>query len=284
MKSPAKINISLDITGKTLNGYHLLNMITQTIDIFDYITFSKNGSQKINIYNTGLSTPSLKDNIIYKTIIKFFKITNISPFGVDITIKKNIPLQAGLGGGSSNAAMALVALNHLSDINLNINQLQDIGKEIGTDVPLFLLGGTCLCKGIGDIVTKLPDIKNVYFVVVKPSIGFSTPQIYKFFDEIKIKRHPNIDKIIEAIKNNDINLMCDNIYNVLEEAIPNKEILEIKKSLIKYGALASNMTGSGSAIFGIFKDQLLAKEAIKSIKKLYSIKQIFLCNPISSYN
>lgn len=279
LKSPAKINLSLDITEKNSQGYHILNMIVQTIDIYDYITFSKNNSKQINIFSQGLDIPLSEDNIMYKAVTKFFQISNIPFSGININITKNIPVQAGLGGGSSNAASALFALNRLFDSPLSLTKLKEIGLTLGTDVPLFFFGGTCLCQGVGEIITKLPALPLVYFVIIKPNFGFSTSEIYKLYDNIKVSKHIHTNKIISAISRSDIKQITDNIYNVLEEAVTNKEIFNIKSALISQGALASNMTGSGSCVFGIFDDKNLAQKSINKLKNIYP--NIFLSTPIN---
>lgn len=279
LKSPAKINLSLDITEKNSQGYHILNMIVQTIDIYDYITFSKNNSKQINIYSRGLDIPLSEDNIIYKAVTEFFQKSNIHFSGININISKNIPIQAGLGGGSSNAASALFALNRLFGFPLSLDKLKEIGLTLGADVPLFFFGGTCLCQGIGEIITKLPDLPLVYFVIIKPDFGFSTSEIYKSYDNIEVSKHPDTHKIISAISKSDIKQMAENIYNVLEEAVTNKEIFNIKSALINYGAIASNMTGSGSCVFGIFDDKNLAQKSINKLKNIYP--NIFLSTPVN---
>ncbi|MBP0979423.1 MAG: 4-(cytidine 5'-diphospho)-2-C-methyl-D-erythritol kinase [Oscillospiraceae bacterium] len=286
LKSPAKLNLSLDILDvvtKNKSQYHLLKMITQIIDLVDYIEIFKSGSKKINIYNTGISIPldRPEDNIIYKAALKFFDETKILFTGVDIKISKNIPVQAGLGGGSSNAATTLIGLNKLFEAGLSKQKLQEIGSTLGADVPLFFESPTCLCEGIGEIITPLPDINNIYFVIIKPEFGFSTAQVYKSFDKIiNIKKRPDINKIIKAISNSNIFEAKESLYNVLEEAIDNQEIFKIKKLFEENGAVISSMTGSGSAVFGIFRDKRTAQIAFNNLKNLYS--NIFLSKPFNN--
>lgn len=282
LKSPAKINLSLDIIKKTNNQYHLLKMITQLINLFDYIEISESKSQKINIYNTGVKIPVRRpeDNIIYKAASSFFDKTKILSTGIDIKVSKNIPIQAGLGGGSSNAATTLIGLNKLFKTKLSKKELQEIGKSLGADVALFFENSTCLCEGKGDIITPLPELTNIYFIIIKPEFGFSTAQVYKSFDKIaKLKKRPNTDKIIEAIYNSNILEAYESLYNVLEEAISNQEIFEIKKLFLNNGAIMSSMTGSGSAVFGVFKNKKIAKEAFDNLKNKNIYKNIFLCEP-----
>ena len=280
LKSPAKINLSLDITGTQPDGYHNLNMIVQTINLFDYINISKNNSKKINLSHSGLFMPDDSSNIMYKAVKKFFEAVNVPFRGVDIYVKKYIPSKAGLGGGSSNAAYTLMGLNTLFNTNLSKSQLQNIGSTLGADVPLFFHTGTLQCQGKGEIITPLAGLPRMYFVIAKPFFGFSTAATYKKFDSIKIKKRPNNNQIIDGINNADIKQITDNMYNVLEEVVNNKVITQIKSSLISHGALTANMTGSGSAVFGVFKDKYTALCSFYKLKNFYPY--VFLAKPIKT--
>ncbi len=254
-------------------------MVVQTIDLFDDITISKSNSKQIGIYNNGISIPTNRKNIMYKAISKFFTYTNIPFYGININIHKKIPIKAGLGGGSSDAAATLIGLNELFNTNLTMQQLHTIGVTLGADVPLFFDGGTCLAEGIGEILTPLPNFPESFFVIVKPFVGFSTAVVYNNFDKITINRHSDIKKIIANIGAANIKEISNNMYNVLEKVVANQEIINIKELLIKHGALNSIMTGSGSAVFGIFTDKNKAKKSAGFFKGLYS--HVFICKPIT---
>lgn len=278
LKAPAKVNIFLDINGITDNGYHLLNTVVQTINLYDDIVICKSNSKKINIYNKGIDIPINRKNIIYKAASEFFIYTNIPFSGIDIKVNKKIPTKAGLGGGSSNAAATLIGLNKLFNTNLSIHQLQAIGITLGADVPLFFDGGTYLAEGIGEILTPLPNFPEVCFVIVKPNIGFSTAIVYDKFDKTIIHQHYDTKKIIASIVTSNIKEISDNMYNVFEEVVTNQQIVNIKSLLIKHGALNAIMTGSGSAIFGIFDNKNNAKKSARFFKDLYD--HVFICKPI----
>ena len=280
LKSPAKVNLSLDITGIQPDGYHNLNMIVQTIDLFDYINISKNYSKTINLSHSGLFMPDDSSNIMYKAVEKFFEEVNIPLCGVDIYVKKCIPSKAGLGGGSSNAAYTLMGLNILFNTKLSKSQLQNIGSTLGADVPLFFHTGALQCQGKGEVITPLNGLPKMYFVIVKPFFGFSTAATYKKFDSIEIQKRPNNDQIIDGINNSDIKQITDNMYNVLEEVVNNNVITRIKNSLISHGALTASMTGSGSAVLGVFQDKYTALCSFHRLKNFYPY--VFLAKPIKT--
>ena len=280
LKTPAKINITLDINGVTSNGYHTLKMITQTISMFDYILIFKNDTGQIKIFSKGIKIPKNRENIMYKAVSEFFNYTNIPFDGITIKIEKNIPIEAGLGGGSSDAAATLIGLDKLFNTNLSTDQLQSIGLYLGADVPLFInnKSGTTLIEGIGEIFNSLPNFPDVYFILIKPFFGFCTKEIYKKYDEIKVCAHPNTDKVIAGIVTSNISEIASNMYNILEEAANNETIYKIKDDLISAGALGASMTGSGSAVFGIFQTKVKAKKAYKFLKNLY--KNISIVQPV----
>ncbi len=326
LKSPAKLNLALDVSKLVENdqykkGYHSLRMVTQTIDLFDYITISKTDTDQINISFSGFAVPVGSENIIYKSVLKFFenfekvefksvfqKIKN--PFtGFDIEIVKNIPVEAGLGGGSSNAAMTLLALGKLflKDFSLrDLSKFRRIGLSLGADVPLFFQGGTCLCEGVGEIITPLKNLQDVCsdvcFLVVKPNVGFSTAEIYQKFDKIKLKKRPDIDGVVSELSKFsenetdshsctiDVEKVFSKMHNVLEQAVDEQQgqqVFQIKAKLSSLGAVASQMTGSGSAVFGVFLGETKAKKALQELKKENQHKggqscwHVFLCKPIS---
>ncbi len=276
LKAAAKLNLSLDITGTRNDGYHLLDSIFQSVDIFDEITLSKKDSG-IFISSDNPYVPTDSKNTAYKAASYFFEKTGIKK-GVDIFIKKNIPSEAGMGGGSADAAAVIVGLDRLFETNLSLKEMQDIGVLVGADVPFCIKGGSVRVSGIGEILEELPFISFLRFVVVMPKgKGISTKEAYKAFDELGAKKHPDNEKLISAIESEDVFSFCENMHNVLEEVAPLDEIRQIEEKLLEYGADKAMMTGSGAAVFGVFHSLILALSAKARFKDdFYS----FMAEPI----
>lgn len=278
IKAHGKINLSLDIKGKLPDGYHELEMIMQEIDLNDELD--------INIIEEGIEIkcdkkyiPTDKRNTVYKAIELVLSKYNIKK-GVSVNIIKNIPSQAGLGGGSSDAAGVIMGLNKLFSLNLKIEDLISLGKEIGADVPFFMVGGTALCKGIGEKIEKIKSFKGRTILLVKPYFGVSTKLAYDLFDLEKEIKEIETPKIIKYIEEGMDEKVVSLMGNVLEDVIVKKynEILRIKNNLIQNGAIGSMMTGSGSTVFSIFNDEEKAKIAYEKMKMKY--KDVFLTKTI----
>lgn len=278
VKAYAKVNLALDITGKLDNGYHELNMIMQTIDIYDLIDVEK-AEDGIEIKCNKKYIPTDKRNTVYKAaqiLIDNYNIKN----GIRINIKKTVPSQAGLGGGSSDAAAVLKTMNQLFNLRIDDNDLAGIGKDIGADVPFFIYGGTALCQGIGEKITKLKGFKDKTILLVKPGFGVNTREAYGLYDLEKYTKHPEIDSVIKAMEENNIKELVMNMGNVLEGVVIKKhhEIEKIKQELIDLGAVGSLMTGSGSTVFSLFEEYEKGFSAYKKIKNKY--KDVFLTKTI----
>lgn len=276
IKSYCKINLALLIKNKRKDNYHEINSIMQTISLFDTIKLKKNNklSCKINIKNI----PTDEKNLAIKAANTFFNYIKTSK-KVKIIIKKKVPTQAGLGGGSSNAAFVLLGLNKLFKANLKKQTLLKLAEKIGADVPFFIYGGTAFVEGLGEIVKKIKPLKDFYIVLVKPNFGVNTKKAYEKYDELKIKEKKSIEKIILSISQGEkIEEIAKNLFNDFEKVIKNKIIFKIKNKMKNYGALCCNLTGSGSCVFAIFKDKTKAKKAKKLFKK--EKFKTFLCKPI----
>ncbi len=286
-KAYGKVNLGLDITGRREDGYHLVRMVMQSVDIFDTLTFERvtnedviedvrsdesvkvgsstavgsgNITNKPSIIITATNDPSLslgEDNLIYKAarlLMDRFSITD----GVRISLTKEIPIAAGMAGGSSDCAATLKGINELFELGLGEEELREIGVTLGADVPYCIMGGTALSEGIGEILTRLPDIPKVTFLIAKPEFGISTKEAYGAFDSIledEVK-HPDIDGMVEAVRSGDLSGITQRLGNVLEQAsIPaHPQIDEIKKIMVENGAEAALMSGSGPTVFGIFAE------------------------------
>lgn len=262
--APAKLNLSLDIVGIRADGYHLLRSIMKTITLYDTIQLEK--ADTISLLCNQQEILNGPENLAYRAAVAFAKKMGDS-VGASIVLEKQIPFGAGLGGGSSDAAAVLMGLNQLYEAHLSIEELSSCAITLGADVPFFLLGGTALVEGIGEQYTKLPDFMPCWFVVIKPEIGISTPEAYRQFDLLKSVEHPNTDVLIDAITQQDIVSFCQNTGNVLECAVDKPEIVFYKKQLLNLGADFAAMTGSGSAVYGIFTSQEMAKEALSSLQQ-----------------
>ena len=262
-KSPAKINLSLDVISKRSDGYHELKMIMQTVSLYDEINIEKD--DKISIDCNKNNIPLNNKNLAWKAADAFFEYTSIKG-GCKIYLNKKIPDGAGLGGGSSNAATVLIALNEIYNTNLSDSELINIAVKIGADVPFFILKGTCLAEGIGEKLTKLQNNTNPYILIYKPLFSISTKWAY---ENLKLNSKPiyNIDEIIENLKCKNYNF--NNIFNYLEDVSITEypEINNIKNKMKNLGATASLMSGSGSSVFGIFNDETAAKKAFESFEK-----------------
>mgnify|MGYP000846264744 CR=1 FL=1 len=265
VKARAKINLSIDVIKKREDGYHELKMVMQTVDLHDRIRLKaiKSG---IELVCNHPFVPSDSRNLAYKAAQLFLDRYNVKS-GVRIEIEKRIPVAAGLAGGSSDAAAVLKGMNELFSMGIENSRLMVDGKVLGADVPYCVKGGTALAEGIGDILTELNSLENVDVVIVKPGLNVSTAWVYKNFDFGKIVDKPDMDLIVEAINNREIDVLARNMKNVLEAVTAEKYqiIHHIKERLVKLGALGSLMSGSGPSVFGIFEDRKTAEKAFNTI-------------------
>ena len=278
LKSRAKINLSIDVLGKREDGYHLVEMIMQTIDLYDIIKITENKINEININSNSLDIPLNKNNIVYKAakVLKDkFNIKN----GLDIFIEKNIPVAAGMAGGSCNAAAVLVGLNKLWNLNLSEKELQEIGLTLGADVPFCISGNAALAQGIGEELTYIKGLsKDTSILVCKPNLFVSTKDVYQGLDLENIKDRPDNELLIKCLEKGNIKLLSENMVNVLEIVTSkmHNEIADIEKIMLDNNALGSMMSGSGPTVFGLFEkeeDALKAKgELLKKYNQVYVVR------------
>ncbi|ALP89265.1 MULTISPECIES: 4-(cytidine 5'-diphospho)-2-C-methyl-D-erythritol kinase [Clostridium] len=278
IKAYAKINIALDVVGKREDGYHLLKMIMQTVDLYDVIEITKIDSDIKLICNKPY-VPIDERNLAYKAA-KLFKETYNIEDGVSINLTKNIPVSAGMAGGSTDAAGVLKLMNRIFNINASDEELRALGLKLGADVPYCINGGTALCEGIGEKITQLKPFNDKIVVIVKPPFGVSTKEVYKDFDLSKVIFHPRTEDIIRAMENDDIHFVSNNMKNLLENVTLRKHrvILNIKESMRSYDALGTMMSGSGPTVFAFFDDMLKAQICYDEMKKKY--KDVFLSRTI----
>ncbi len=266
-----KLNLSLDITGCRYDGYHLMDMVMQSVSLSDRIIAVKENSL------TAESFPFGEKDIAYKAARAFFEASGISG-GIRISVEKRIPAQAGMAGGSADAAAVLIALNHFYRCGFTIRELAQIGVKVGADIPFCLTGGTARVSGIGEVVESLPFFDKGIYLIVKPPFGVSTPAAFSAFDRLNEKEihRPDNAALIRAMKEQKINQIGKLTGNVLETAAGISEIEKISTAMKREGALFSLMTGSGSAVYGLFDSE---ESAIDAEKKMRSFGQTYLCTP-----
>ena len=275
LKAYAKINLALDVLSKREDGYHEIRTIMQTVDLYDIINIEKIEEDNIIVTTSSENIPTDNKNHAYIAASLLKERFGVKQ-GVRIHIEKNIPVSAGLAGGSTDAAAVLKGLNEIFELNLSEQQLMEIGREIGADVPFCLVGGTALCEGIGEKVIKLKSAPQMNILIAKPEVYVSTQAVYEALDLSKIKKRPNIEAMISAIEEGNVKEIAKNLCNVLEVVTVNQYpvINRVKDIMRNNNALGTVMTGSGPAVFGIFGNKYNALKAAERLKGF--IKEIIL--------
>lgn len=278
LKARAKINLGLDVTGCRPDGYHEVRMVMQSIRLYDRLFMKKNREKgSINITTNLSYLPVNENNLVYKAVRLMMNEFGIDG-GVEVELEKFIPVAAGMAGGSSDAAAAMVGVNRLFDLNVPMEKLMAMGVRIGADVPFCIMRGTVLAEGIGEVLTPLDGAPSMNIVIAKPAVNVSTKTVYDklVLDENTV--HPDIDRIIAAISEKDIHGIASCMGNVLE-SVTVKEypvIAGIKNTMMSVGALGALMSGSGPTVFGIFENTVQAEKCIEELRKKGDAKQIYL--------
>lgn len=276
----AKINLTLDVLGKRPDGYHDLKSVMQTISIRDDIQIDLETGEPWKLICDQEGIPTVDTNLAWKAAKVFFDTVKKDPKGLTITITKRIPQQAGLGGGSADAGAVLRALNKHYDNPLSILALAELGSKVGSDVPFCTLCGTAMVEGRGERLRKLPDLPDCFFVVCKPDFSASTPELYRKLDESVIGKRPDNQAMESALLAGDLGKVAQNIYNVFDPIVT-KEHLElnyIKSIFNSYGSVAQQMTGSGSAVFGIVDNFEYAAVICSMLRDNYP--QVYIAKPV----
>ena len=252
LKALGKINLGLDVLGRRENGYHDVRMVMQTVYLYDQIRMEKTKKPGIELLTNLFYLPVNENNLVYKAIMLMKNKYKLDG-GIEVDLNKFIPVAAGMAGGSSDAACALFGMNRLFELNVPMRELMKLGVEIGADVPYCLMRGTALAEGIGEKLTRLPDMPFCHILIAKPPVNVSTKLVYEKLDNTDVKLHG----IIEAIKLKDVALVASRMGNVLESVtVPLYPVIDsIKKDMIEYGAINAMMSGSGPTVFGIFPDE-----------------------------
>ena len=280
LKAYAKINLGLDVVRRREDGYHEVRMVMQTIKLYDKLTFRLLEEDEIRLKTNLGFLPVNEDNLVYKAV-KLLKDTYNVKKGLEIDLYKCIPVAAGMAGGSTDCAAALVGAAKLFDLHLSKQELMELGVKLGADVPYCVLRGTALSEGIGEILTPLPSIPNCHILIAKPPISVSTKFVYENLKANELEKHPDIDGMVESIKEGSLQGITDRMENVLETVtIPAYPVIEeIKDCMKENGAINSLMSGSGPTVFGIFDSKELAERAREVIRNKDLAQQVYVVRP-----
>ena len=276
----AKINLTLDVLGKRDDGYHDLKSVMQAISIRDDVEIDVDTDMPWTLSCSMEGIPQDASNLAWKAAEVFYQVTGLRTSGLAIRIEKRIPTQAGLGGGSADAAAVLRALNKHYGNPLSILALAEVGAQVGSDVPFCVICGTAMVEGRGERLRKLPDMPDCFFVVCKQDFSASTPELYKKLDESVIARRPDNQAMESALLSGDLERVSENIWNVFDPVVTkdHPEMNYIKSIFNTYGAIAYQMTGSGSAVYGIVTEFEHAAVICSMLKENYP--QIYIAKPI----
>lgn len=273
--APAKINLTLDVVGRRADGYHELESIMQSVDWYDTLTVTTAPSG-IVLEGSGCSVCPPQKNTATRAAQEFFRYTGLSG-GVHIRLDKHIPQQAGMGGGSTDAAAVLLALDRLYGTGLSLPKLYDIGARVGADVPFCIRGGTAFVTGIGEQVQSIPALQPCFIVIAQPAQGISTAAAYAALDAATPPARPDHAVALKCIAQGNLAGVCRQMINVFEAATALSGVTEIRRAMDTFHPLASQMTGSGSAVFAVFDDETIAADCAATLAKTWPVAAV--CRP-----
>ncbi len=282
LKAYAKINLGLDVVRKREDGYHEVRMVMQTIKLYDKLTFSLLEEDEIRMKTNLGFLPVNEENLVYKAV-KLLKDTYHIDKGMEIDLFKCIPVAAGMAGGSTDCAAALVGASKLFGLGLSKQELMELGVKLGADVPYCILRGTALSEGIGEVLTPLPPMPDCHILIAKPPISVSTKFVYENLRANELEKHPDIDGMVDAIKQNNLRGITDRMENVLETVtIPAYPVIEeIKNCMKEHGAINALMSGSGPTVFGIYEEGKQAEFAREMIREKDLASQVYVVRPFN---
>lgn len=284
LKAYAKVNLSLDVLRRREDGYHDVKMIMQNLDIYDELTFSMEESDKqiISMTTNKENIPTDERNLVYKAIKLMMDEFNINA-NINVKLIKNIPIEAGMAGGSTDCAAALKCMNDMFSLGLSVDELMKYGVKLGADVPYCILGKTAISEGIGEILTPCKGLGDCYVLVAKPPISVSTKMVYTNLRANELESHPDVDGMAAALNNSDLKGVTDRMSNVLESVTVNLYpiIEEIKNVMKDNGAMNSIMSGSGPTVFGIYDNKEAAVMAEKIIREKGLSNETFVTVPVN---
>lgn len=278
--APCKVNLSLDITGVRQDGYHHLRSVMQTVGLYDYLLISESDYRGVFIECDREQLSCDTTNTAFRAAKAFFSAAGIGKYAVKLEIIKNIPMQAGLGGGSSDAAAALIGLNEMFQTGFSVDALCKIGLQVGADVPFCIQGGTMLCEGVGEVFTPVRALdEDCFILIAKPEKGISTLSSFKKYDRYQGERyHPDTEALLAALQAGNLAACAQKLGNVLEQVSGLPEIGRFKEEMLSFGALGASMTGSGSAVIGIFDNKRAVRRAYR--KLMDNASAIFITQPV----
>ncbi|AIF53847.1 4-(cytidine 5'-diphospho)-2-C-methyl-D-erythritol kinase [Pelosinus sp. UFO1] len=267
VRGNAKINLTLDVLYKREDGFHQVEMIMQAIELADILHLEERENGNISVKSNISRLPCDHRNLAYRAAALIKETCQVNK-GVHIHLEKNIPVAAGLAGGSTDAASVLTGLNKLWKLGLSVSELEILGAKLGSDVPFCLRGGTMLATGRGELLKPLTDLKPCYVVLAKPPIGVSTAWVYRQYRGQDVKDHPDTDGVVACLNQGDLTGVANRLQNVLETVTikEHPEIKELKKTMMQYGAMASLMSGSGPTVFGLVEEQAGAEYLAAKIR------------------
>lgn len=281
LQAPAKINLTLDILGTRPDGYHEMDMVMQSVSLCDALTLDLGAPGGIRAESGLRFLPNDKGNLAVAAALAFRQATGQTWEDLHIQIRKNIPVCAGTAGGSSDAAAVLRGLNALTGAGLSPEALAEIGREVGSDVPYCVLGGTALARGRGELLTPLPPLPPCHIVLCKPAFSISTPALFRAWDRKKSRLHPDTKGMLAALEQGDLVGIGRRMFNVFEGVLTphqGREIESIKNLLLQAGALGASMSGSGPTVLGLFAQEESARKAVQLLRESY--QEVFLTQPV----
>lgn len=281
VEAPAKLNLTLDVLGKREDGYHEMKMVMQSVSLVDNLTLTTGPGEGIGLSTNLGFLPLDEHNLAAQAALKLKEATGADWGRLDIKLEKQIPVCAGMAGGSSDAAAVLRGLNTLCGLGLTLEELAKVGEKVGSDVPYCVLGGTALAQGRGEVITPLPPLPECYVVLAKPAFPISTPELFAQLDDRKTRRRPDTPGVLKALEEGDLAGVARRMFNIFEEVLPSRrqaQVEELKSELLRCGALGASMTGTGPTVFGLFEEEEGAKEAESTLKNL--CRDVFLAKTI----
>ena len=267
-KAYAKLNISLDVTERRADGFHDMCMVMQTVSICDELELRPTDTGRVQVKSNFSFIPGDERNLAAKAALGFFEAVGKQGQGLLITLQKSIPVGAGMAGGSADAAAVLRALNRLYGAPLTADALETLAARVGSDVPFCVRGGTALATGRGEKLETLPSLPACKFVVCKPDFSISTPELFRKLDQTGLRCHPDTAGILAALRDGELEPVARRMYNVFEEVDDRRlrTVREIKSVLLDCGALGAIMTGTGSAVFGVFRPDADCSAAVAALR------------------
>lgn len=281
IQAPAKLNLTLDVLGKRVDGYHEMKMVMQSVALSDTVTITTGPGEGVGLTSSLGFLPTDSRNLAVAAALRLQEAVGKSWGRLSIHIEKRIPVCAGTAGGSSDAAAVLRGVNELLGLKFSLEELARIGERVGSDVPYCVLGKTALAQGRGEAVTALPPLPFCHVVMAKPDFPVSTPELFSRLDGHKIRCHPDTAGVLTALEAADLHGVARRLYNVFEAVLPPRRwvhVEELKRTLLNHGALGACMTGTGPTVFGLFDREESAREAVGTLKGL--CPDVFLTHTI----